>query len=169
MILHVRVLAVAKRKSRRAERPRQKKRKKCKKVKETREWANSASAGTLQSWHPASSFVSQLEKSCFLQKKTFFAKLKQVYSTAKFGLLRGIQCKAILCVLSSRSLTFAIYTHDDFVVLLYTSLTPRSPGTLFFALFLEGFWARACKDIICILAQKRLFCNVKKVCACLRL
>ena len=87
---------------------------------------------------PRVRFVSQLEKSCFLQKKTFFAKLKQVYSTAKFGLLRGIQCKAILCILSSRSLTFAIYTHDDFVVLLYTSLTPRSPGTLFLALFTEA-------------------------------
>ena len=169
MILHVRVLAVAKRKSRRAVTPGHFLRKMCKKAKETWEWANSASAGTLQCWVPASSFVSQLQKSSFLLKKCFFAKLTEVYSTAKLGLLRGIQCKAILCVLSSRSLTFAIYTHDDFVVLLYTSLTPRSPGTLFLALFLEGFWARACKDIICILAQKRLFCNVKKVRACLRL
>ena len=51
---------------------------------------------------------------CFAKKKTFFAELKEVYTSAKFGLLRGIQCKAILCVLSQVSFTFAIYTHDDF-------------------------------------------------------
>ncbi len=42
-----------------------------------------------------------------------------------------------------------------------------TPGPVFLHFFWKGFRTRACKDIICILAQKRLFGNVKTACACL--
>ena len=100
----------------------------------------------------------------FFVEQTFFAKSKDRITTVGSGLLRGIQCKAILCVLSRGSFIFAICTHSDFVVLLYVSLTPRSPGTPFLLLFLEGFWARACKDLLQPLTQERFCLQRQKMC-----
>ena len=46
-----------------------------------------------------------------------------------------------------------------------TQVIENDAATHFFAFFSEGFRTRACKDTLVKLAQKRFFCNVKKMCA----
>ena len=167
MILHVRVLPVAKRKSRRGHSPGHVLKKVCKKAKETRDTANSASSGTLQSWHRASRFKYKLEKSCFFLKKYVFCK-KHGRSVPRGR--RPLRV-ALLLPLSMRVVSGFFYFCKlqtfYFFVLSQCYLLRRDPRTSFFAFFSEGFRTRACKDFIGLYAQKRVCCNVEKVCACL--
>ena len=162
MILHVRVLPVAKPKSCRATAPRPKRRKNCKKAKETRDTANSASSGTLQSWQRASSFEYKSEKSSFLQKNAFCSKCKDRIGHVGAGLARSLSCCHFLCVLGTATSFFTILSDP----LLYSygmgSRSGGAPERVFLHFFRKGFRTRVCTEIIWKLAQERRFFATSK-------
>ena len=135
----MRVLPVAKRKSRRGPAPRHFLRKVCKKVKKTRDTANSAFSGTLQSWQRAASYKAYLKKTRFFEKNMFFF-AKHVPPLPRGRRLLRV---ALMMPLSMRPVSgisqFAFYKLSHFFVLSRCSSLRRDPRTSFFALFSEAF------------------------------
>ena len=139
MILHVRVLPVAKPKSRDAHAPGHFLRKVCKKAKETRDTANSASSGTLQSWVPASSFEYKSEKSSFLQKNAFCSKCKDRIGHVGAGLARSLSCCHFLCELFRGSLNLQVTQIRLFLSCLGDLCSGGTPGRVFLHFFRKVF------------------------------
>ena len=106
----------------------------------------------------------------FLKKKNNVFFLTQNRTTSWAPASQGRSLAATFYATCPRVLLLLQFTH--FLTFRSCPGVPCSGGTperVFLHFFRKGFRTRACTDIICILAQKRLFCNVKKVCACLRL
>ena len=80
-------------------------------------------------------------------------------------------CKDIICILAQEWPFFCnVHKVRTKIPMYGYQIEARSggtPGPVFLHFFWKGFRTRACTDIICILAQKRLFGNVKTACACL--
>ena len=112
-------------------------RKFCKKAKGTRGTANSASSGTLRSWHRASSYHCTLEKSRFLQKTRFFHKTFLWLSRGRRPLRVPLMMPLSMRALSKR-IYFCILLKPAFVQISYKNSLRRDPRTSFFALFSEG-------------------------------
>ena len=135
----MRVLPVAKRKTRRAHAPGHFLRKFCKNVKETRRTANSASSGTLQGWVRAASYQAHLNKKHIFFKKYVFPTKHSCQCNVGAGLSGSLSCCHFLCVLSRGSFTLQ-YTHFlIFSCCLGVLCSRGTPRTSCFALFSEGF------------------------------
>ena len=159
----MRVLPVAKRKSRRGPAPRHFLRKVCKKAKGTRGTANSASSGTLQSWQRAARNRCTLEKSRFFQKNTFFSQntaLVASWAPAAQG--------------PSHDATFyASWAHSFYFCKLHTfsffgtvsgRIAQEGPPNEFFCTFFGSVFGRACiRPRYVKSLRSGFFCNVKKV------
>ena len=136
----MRVLPVAKRKSRRGGRPGHFLRKVCKKAKGTRGTANSASSGTLRSWQRARRNQPKKEKSrFFFKKKHVFFHKTQLWLPRGHRPLRVPLMMSLAMRTGPTLFTFVSYTLFHFLVLSRCSLLRRDPRTSFLALFSEAF------------------------------
>ena len=150
----MRVLPVAKRKSRRAGTPGHFLRKVCKKAKETWDTANSAFSGTLQGWVRACSYHCKLENSCFFEKHCFFYKTRSV-GTSWAPASQGRSHEATFYASCPRLLLLVHFAHFlSFFVLSRCSSLRGDPRTSFLHFFRKRFRTRACTDLQCTFAQK---------------
>ena len=160
----MRVLPVAKRKSRRAPRPRHFLNFFCKKAKETRGTALSASSGTLQCWQCAYSYLAYLKKNVFFSNKHAFFK-KHGPSVPRGRRPLRVALLLPLCMRRVPRFFYFCNTHTfSFLGPVPGFFAQEGPPDEFFCSFFGRFLGRICYRRRFVKSLRRgFFCDVEKV------